>query len=153
HNRITLWDLGQNPVGVIDADSTSTLEFGPTTGSASTLTDRFGSTFERQTSAGHDFRTYYEAWRRVAGGTTYGALGDWSSIRTDQVYNEGVERRIELGRPNIMPILAGRLPMVATDRISYALRALIATPSSSEHYRVLVRNAAGEFVDQNGTEI
>src|SRR5439155_17275055 len=77
HDRISLWDLGQNPVGVIDADSSSSLELNPTTGAASTLTDRFGapSSFERQTLGGRDLRTYYEAWRRVSGGTTYGALG------------------------------------------------------------------------------
>jgi len=42
HQRINLWDLGKNPIGVIDADTSSTLEFAPSTGAASTVTDRFG---------------------------------------------------------------------------------------------------------------
>ncbi len=154
HNRINMWDLGQNPIGVLDADSSSTLEFGPVTGSGSTVTDRFQAdpAYQRQTYAARDFRTYYEGWRRTQN-STYGAVGDWSTARTDLPYNEAIERRSMLGRPNIMPILAGHLPIGKTRRFTYALRGLVATPSNIDHYRLFVANSAGQFLDRDGTQI
>ena len=74
--RINLWDLGMNPVGVLDADTASTLEFAPVTGSASSVASFVPGPGERQTLGARDFRTYYEAWRRT-GNSTYGAVGDW----------------------------------------------------------------------------
>ena len=155
HNRINLWDLGGNPVGVIDADSSSTLELGPTTGAASAVSEPLGpgSGYERQTLGARDVRTFGEAWRRVPGGPTYGAVGDWSTARSDQPYNESTERRSQLSSPNITGILGGILPVVRTQRIRYALRMLIATASNSDRYRLFVRNAAGEFLDQDGAVI
>src|SRR5262245_26408121 len=74
HHRITMWDLGANPIGVIDADSGSTLEFGPVTGAASSVTDIYGVSpvRERQTLGVRDVRAYYEGWKRSEN-TTYGA--------------------------------------------------------------------------------
>lgn len=154
HNRINLWDLGKNPIGVIFADSTSTAELGPTTGATSTSTERFGvvPTFERQTGASRDTRMFYEGWRRT-GTSTYGAVGDWSAHRSDIPYGEDVEQRSELSRPNIMPILAGRIPFVRSNRVTGAIRMLIASPRYDKSYRLFVRNAAGEFLDHDGAEV
>ena len=89
----------------------------------------------------------------MPGGPTYGAVGDWSTARSDQPYNESTERRSQLSSPNITGILGGILPVVRTQRIRYALRMLIATASNSDRYRLFVRNAAGEFLDQDGAVI
>jgi len=154
HNRINMWDLGRNPIGVIFADSNSTAELGPTTGATSTSTEAIGTVpaFKRQTRAGRDVRTFYEAWRRN-GTSTYGAVGDWSTFRSDLPFGEGIERRSELSRPNIMPILAGHIPFVGSERISGALRLLIASPRHSDFYRRFVRNASGEYIDHDGAQV
>ncbi len=154
HNRINMWDLGRNPIGVLDADSGSTAELAPTTGATSTSTERLGviPSFERQTGASREVRTFYEAWRRTEG-STYGAVGDWSSFRSDQPFTEDVERRTGLSRPNVMPIIAGRIPLIGSDRVVGAIRMLLASGKHNESYRLFVRNASGEFIDHNGPEV
>lgn len=154
HNRINMWDLGRNPIGVLNADSSSTAEFGPTTGATSSSTERLGviPTYERQIGASREVRTFYEAWRRTES-STYGAVGDWSSFRSDLPFSEDVERRSELSRPNIMPILAGRIPLIGSDRVNGAIRLLLASPRTSDFYRRFVRNASGEFLDHDGAEV
>jgi hypothetical protein len=154
HHRITMWDLGGNPIGIIDADSGSTLEFGPVTGAASSTTDIYGVSpvRERQTLGMRDVRMYYEGWKR-SGNTTYGAVGDFSSRRSDEPYSQGLERRTKVARSNLMAILAGRLPLVKTDRIQYALRALLADPEAEDRYLTFVSNSSGDYLDLDGAQV
>src|SRR5213594_1558731 len=57
-NRITLWDFAGNPTGVLENDSTSTVELQPTTAAISSLHDVAGNgrLLERQDLAAREIR-------------------------------------------------------------------------------------------------
>jgi len=152
NNRITMWDFAGNPTGLLDADSTSTLAFRPGSSSAASVRDvsGVGATIERQDLAAREVRLGYEAWRRRPGASAFGAIGDFGVLRLDRPFNGAFERRSRFSQPNVMAVLNGRLPYVKTARALCALRAVYGFESAVDEYRLIERNAAGEYVDRDG---
>ena len=154
HNRIRMWDFAGNPTGIAEAESTSTFELRPMTGSASGVRDlRDGaSLLERQDLAARATRFGFEGWRRTSGSTAYGVVGDVASLRYDRLYGDDSERRSQFSLPRAMPVLTGRLPY-ASGRWSYALRLSYSGENTSDKYLSLVRNGAGEYLGRDGMEM
>ncbi len=152
HNRITLWDFAQNPAGLTLNDSASTLSLRPATASASSVSD-FSDLLgagERQNLAGRGVRLGYEAWRRIPGLSVFGAIGDVGQARTDRPYSREVEQRTYSAQPNVMAVLGGRMPYFWSPRLHYSLHAIAAGGSAKDEYRLITRNAAGEYIDREG---
>lgn len=152
NNRITLWDFAGNPTGILDADSVSTLEIRPAAAMNSSVHDANDATggFERQDFAGSRQRVAVEGWRRSGGTTVFGVFGEVSMSRTDRPYDLVEERRLMLSQPTGSMILNGKMPWIATERMRYALHATLASESADEEFRLIRRNAAGEYVNQTG---
>lgn len=155
HSRITMWDFAGNPTGILEADSTSTLEIAPGTASAAAVRDLFGLTpvLERQTLGAREVRVQYEAWRRASRETAYGFIGDVGVLRFDRPYTESVEHRSVYTQPRVMPILNGKLPFFLTEQLRYALRGVYEYQSLNERYRTFVVNGQGMYLDQNGDHV
>lgn len=151
HSRFTLWDFGANPVGVLDADSSSTAELFPSTASLSGVHDLPQGEI-RQDLAGREARLGYEIWRRMAK-TAYGVAGNLGYLRTDNPYTESMERRSSLRQPTAMPVIAGHVPYVHSQRWLYSARLFWSGESSVDQYRDVVGTAMGEFIDQDGTQL
>jgi hypothetical protein len=156
HTAITLWDFAANPLGILQADSTNTIELYPGTSSLSDMEDLAGTppeVFERQSAAARESRLAYEVWRRMAGRSAYGFAGDVAQLRRDELFSGTVERRSSLSQPTIMPVMTGRLPFVKTNRWLYSVRLFYSGEHSLDQYRGLAQNGQGEYIDQNGTEL
>jgi opacity protein-like surface antigen len=152
HNRINLWDYAGNPAGLSLDDSASVLYLRPTTASASSVQD-FNDLLgagERQDFAGRGVRLGYEAWRRIPGLSVFGAIGDVDQRRIDQSYTREVELRSNSARPSIMALVGGRIPYFWSPRLHYALRVISGVGSLNDEYRLITRNAAGEYIDRDG---
>jgi hypothetical protein len=152
---ITLWDFALNPIGVLDADSSSTLELYPATSSASDVVDTPGDPIltQRQDLAARESRVAYEVWRRVGRRTAYGFAGDLGQLRMDGLYADGIERRSTLSQPTVMPVMTGHVPFVRSDHWLYALRLFYSGEGSTDEYRNTIRNSMGEYVNQDGTQL
>lgn len=154
-NEIDLWDFAANPVGVVDADSTSVFELRPTTWAGSGAHDVFSSGGvgrERQDMALRSLGVSYEAWQRTRG-TTYGLLGNFQTLRHDQPFASETELRSQFSQPSVMPVLSGAVPFAAPDRLRYALFARYAYQNSTDSYREITHNSVGDYIDQNGGEL
>jgi len=149
NNRLDLWDFAANPVGLYDTDTTSVLAIRPVTNTSS---DARGFTSgELQTSATHDSRTQIDAIRRPGQGTTYGLLGEVTETRDDALYNINSERRSLLANPLAIPFIAGELPFLDRKRFHYAMTGVFGVTASHDEYRQFSTNAAGDYIDHNGT--
>lgn len=151
HNRINLWDFAAFPTGVVDADSNSVIELRPATASASSVHDLSGLERgrERQDLALRENRFGFEIWRR-SGMTTFGAVGDLDGLRHDEPYSDDTEHRRRLSQPNIVPLVAGRLPYTTSGNSRFALRVHYRTETVSEKYLTIVENGAGQYLDLHG---
>jgi hypothetical protein len=156
HTAITLWDFAANPLGILSADSSNTVEIYPATSSLSDVQDLNGQppvVYERQEQAARESRAAFEIWRRAGGKTAYGLAGDLGQLRWDEVTSETAERRSSLSQPTVMPVLMGRLPYLNSSRWLYSARLLYSGEHSVDRYRAIVQNAQGDFIDQTGIAI
>lgn len=152
HNRISLWDFAGNPTGLLDADSVSTFELRPGTASASAVHDLAGTAVrERQDLGARENRLGYEAWRRAEGTAAYGVAGEVAQLRFDQPYNDFTEHRSRMSLPSVMPVLMGRLPYTDSGKWLYSTRLFYSGESVDDEYRDFVHNAAGDYIDKDGT--
>jgi hypothetical protein len=151
-NQIALWDFAGNPVGILDDDTTSTLELMPTTAASSSLSDldNPGRLRERQHFASRNVTLDYEAWHRTARSSSYGLAGSVALLRTDQPVDLQTERRSNFTIPSIMGVANGHLPYLLTDRMQYALRAFYSYETREDGFRRIVSNASGEYIDVDG---
>jgi hypothetical protein len=154
HNRITLWEFAGNPAGISSADSTSTLELRPGTSSASDISDDVyqSGPFERQTLAGRGMRTGIEGWRR-AGGVAYGIIGDFNSVRMDEPFASGIERRTHVSDPRMMGAINGPMPYVKSGHMKYALSVFAGRERGEDQFMTYVTNGAGSYIDRDGTTL
>jgi len=152
-NSIELWDFAQNPAGLYDTDSTSVLEFRPTTASTSRTQDFQDAQGPGilQTEASRDARLALEAWHREKGATTYGLIGGIDLLRGDTPYDATTEQRDMVSNPAGMPVITGPMPYVLSDRMVYAIRGIFGINNVHDDYRLRVRNAAGSYIDKEGT--
>jgi len=152
-NRIHLWDFAGNPVGILDADSVSTLTLRPSTTSASSSVDQPGAygDIELQEAASRNSRFHIEAFRRPGTGTSYGIVGELTQLRTDALYSATSERRSQYSNPLGIPMVAGQLPFLDRERTRYAIYGIFGLNDSRDEYRRLSENATGRYVDHSGT--
>jgi hypothetical protein len=152
HNRFNLWDLAQNPTGLMEADTVSTFEVRPSTAAASAKRDVTpGQSFEREYLAAREILLGYEVWRRnTESGTVYGLHGDLGTLRVDRPFSDDVEERGQFQVPRLTGVFSGRMPYLLSDRLRYGLRIHYAREERNDEYRFMVRNSAGEYVGQTG---
>lgn len=155
-NHIDLWDFAGNPVGIVDTDTMSVFEVRPRSTSGSGIHDVYtpaGIGRERQDMALRTFGVAYEAWQRTGGGTAYGLVGSFQSLRQDAPFDIGTERRSEYSQPSVMPVLSGAMPFLLPERLRYALFGHYTYTSNKDVYREIVSNAIGDYVDQDGQQV
>jgi hypothetical protein len=152
NNRINLWDFAGNPSGLLDADSTSVLEFRPATASASSVhNDLAGDpTRERQDLAARDVRMGFEAWRR-AETVAYGFVGDVSSLRFDEPREVDLEQRTQFSQPAVTGVINGAIPLVMPDRLRFSVRMNYAGEDRRDQFRQFFHNGVGDYLDADGT--
>jgi hypothetical protein len=155
HTRIALWDFAANPLGILWADSTSTMEFFPATSSYSGDHKSAGGASDqrRQVLAGREGRVSGEIWRREGNRAAYGLAGTFAQLSTDAISGEAVERRTTFGQPTVMPVLVGHMPFVKSNRWLYSARFYYSGESSAANYNETVVNPQGEFIDQTGRPV
>lgn len=153
HNRIDLWEFTGNPAGMIDADSTSTLEFDPGTRSESDAHDLPGGARERQDFALRDAGVSYEALRRTSRETGFGLTGNYGTLRTDNPLTSDEEQRSKFAVPHNTGFLSGRLSFLWPERLRYGLRLQHRYESSDDDFLAIVKNGAGEFIDRDGRAV
>jgi hypothetical protein len=152
-NRIHFWDFAANPVGLIDADTLSTLTLRPTTHSSSSSVDLStpGGDLELQDAASRDHQLHFEAMRRPGTGTAFGVIGQVDQSRSDALHSYDSERRNQFSDPLAMPVVAGRLSFLNPERVRYAVFGVFGLSDSREEYRRLSDNGAGRYIDRTGT--
>jgi hypothetical protein len=155
HGAITLWDFAANPLGILSADTTTTMEVYPATSSYSGdhNSANGASDVRRQVLAGREGRVSGEIWRREGRRAAYGVAGTFGDLRTDAVTGENVEQRASYGQPTVMPVLMGHMPFVKSDHWLYSARLIYSGENSVADYNLTVMNPQGEFIDQTGTPV
>jgi hypothetical protein len=151
YQHISLWDFARNPVGLSRDDSTSTLDMWPGMGSASGVHDLPGAV--RQDDAGRTTDMNVESFYRDGHGNAFGAVGALNSLRHDTPYDQNVESSRSVSVPDVQPVLSGPFPYFGNDKLVYALRLRFGSEHVRNLYREFVHNAAGEFIDLNGTTV
>jgi len=144
HNQLNLWDFAGNPIGIIDADTASTVEIRPGTSSAAAVHVPSNGTAERQHLAGREVRLGYEAWRRADTTSTYGVYGDLAGLRSDVPYDQSTVLRGRYQQPSVAGALCA--PMPFTRHMRYALRAFYLNEGQTDEYRTFFTNANGEYL-------
>jgi hypothetical protein len=146
HNQLNLWDFAGNPIGVLDADTASTVEIRPGTSSAAAVHLPPGGT-ERQNLAGREVRLGYEAWRRADTTSTYGVYGDLATLRSDVPYNSSTVLRGSYHQPSVAGVVSASLPFVRHMR--YALDLFYLNEAQSDEYRTFFANANGQYLGKH----
>jgi len=149
-NRIGLWDFAANPVGIMEAESTSTLDFRPATSSSAGRHEAIGTGRERQGVASRELRMGVEAWERTRDGSAFGLYGDAATLRADDLFGETSELRRVLKAPRIAGVMSGRMPLFQRDRMRWAMDAFYGLEDRNNEYRTLFSNAAGEYLGKQG---
>jgi hypothetical protein len=150
NNGINVWDFALQPVGVLDADSVSTLELRPATAAASGAHDLItGVPGQRQDFGLRDMRVGYEAWRRTDI-LAYGFIGDISTLKFDQPTSEEFEKRSHFDVPSATVAMNGKIPRIS-DRWRYALELGYAREQQHDEFRLFLENPTGEYIDNQGT--
>ncbi len=155
YQRLTLWDFAHNPVGIPEADSTSTLDLRPGSSSALSAYDQQPGLVQlqggyREDLAGRATGMPFELVHRDGEGNAYGAVGTLASIDTDQPFSNDVEARQNVTHPEAMPFLAGPFPYFGGGKLHYALTLLFGKERVNKQYLGIVRNAGGDFLTLDG---
>ena len=93
HTRLGLWEFARSPVGVLEADTTSTVELWPNGAAGEVTTVNPDTDLERQTMVASGGRVGYEVWRRVQGSNAFGLYGTLESPTLGRPYNDDIEKR------------------------------------------------------------
>lgn len=146
HNQLNFWDFAGNPLGILDADTTSTFTLRPATASSAGVGDEIDTGRDRQYAGSREARFGYEAWRRTDEGTVYGLAGDVSHLSISRTYDGSTELRGTFEAPYVLAAINGRMPYFSSDLLKYEMHASFRGESSLDEYRTLYRNAKGDFL-------
>ena len=154
HNlTYSLWDFARIPVGLIDDDTTSTVDLDPGSDALSsvhTITDGR----ERQDLAARRTGAGIEAvYRSRESGGGFGYVGDLSNLRYDQPVGTESELRQSVLRPTGTLILTGVVPHYFHRHLEWGLHLKFLNETVNRQYREIVSNAAGEYIDLGGGEL
>lgn len=155
HQRLSLWDFAHNPVGIGPSDTTTTLELWPGTSAAGTVYDRppglVGTSGGfREELEGRSSKLPWELVHRDAEGNAYGIVGTAGSVQIDRPYDYDSENRLTVSHPEAMPFISGPLPWFGLKKLHYALSMIAGKEQVHSHYREVVRNAGGDFINLDG---
>ena len=148
HNQLNLWDFAGNPIGVMEADTGSTVEIRPGTSSAAAVHVPTNGNTERQHLAGREVRLGYEAWRRADSTSTYGVYGDFAGLRSDVPYDGTTVLRGRYQQPSVAGVVNAPMPFVRHMR--YALRGFYLNEGQTDEYRTFFTNANGQYLGKRG---
>lgn len=154
NNGMSVWDLAGNPMGLWAADSVSEIQVRPVFESADAGQDlTVGGTRERQTLGGHGADIGYEMFHRNKGGTVYGAYGTLSGVKLDRPYDSdtGIQRSIL--SPNVVALLSGKMPFVATERMRWLVRGQFLHSNMDVSYHQILENPGGSYAGIPGDAI
>jgi len=158
YQRITLWDFAGMPVGLGEADSTSTFDLRGNTASTLTAYDQPADLLPsgpgyREDLAGRSTGMPFEIFHRDADGNAYGAIGTVGGVHGDQPYDDGTEKRTSVDNPTLMPVLTGPFPYFGKGKLHYAISLLADKEAQHVQYREQVRTLGGTFIDLDGDQI
>jgi hypothetical protein len=155
HLRLDIWEFSANPAGLYESDSTSSLEFYPGTTARSTVHDEpaGAGTRVRQDAALREFRNGYETWRRSKGGTAFGVIGEFDRMRFDSPRAGETEVRSQFSMPRTSLVFAGKMPLILPERLRYGFAFTHRYESRQDETRLVVANAAGTYIDKDGTTL
>jgi hypothetical protein len=145
------WYLGGNPLGIHAADSSSTLDIRPESGSASGLHNQLDHL--REDLAGRANYFGMESFYRDTSGNAFGATGELKSVRTDVPYSASLETRHAVSFPYFSPAANGVFPYFGKGKLRYALRMQFGGEHVLDQYRTFIVNDAGQFLSKNGTTV
>ncbi len=145
HNGVDLWNFAGNPIGIFEADTTSSFDLRPETWSADGRHTPVGTTRERENLAGREMRVGYEAWKR-SDNSIYGFYGDVADLRADRPFSDTRVLRDHSAMPRIVGVLNGRMPYFESERMLYELHALYSSEKNVEQYRTYFSNAEGDYL-------
>src|SRR5215471_3085608 len=154
HNlTYSLWDFARIPVGLIDDDTTSTVDLDPGSDALSSVRT-MNDGRERQNLAARRTGAGIEAvYRSRESGGGFGYVGDLSNLRYDQPVSTGSELRQSVLRPTGTAILTGVVPHYFHRHLEWGLHLRFLNETVDRQYREIVSNAAGEYIDLGGGEI
>lgn len=150
---INLWDFARIPIGLATDDTTSTLDMRPGTDALSSVSRQsFGR--ERQNLAARSTLAQFESvYRNRESGSMFAVVGDFNSLRWDRPYSTSVELRQGLLHPEVMPVLGGVVPRFFSGRLGWAAHLRFRAENVEDHYRLIVRNAAGDYIGLGGGQL
>jgi hypothetical protein len=150
HNAVDLWDLAGNPIGVFEADTSSSFDVWPGTSSADARHTPTGGTLERENLAGREVRLGYEAMKRSTN-SAYGLYGDFADLRSDRPFSDTRELRDRIDVPRVVGVLNGRMPYFQTQHMLYEIHAFYSAENSSDEYRSFFTNGEGQYLGREST--
>jgi len=158
----SLWDLAALPAGLYADDTTSTLDLRPGTDALSSVS-RIELGRERQDLASRRTATQTEAvYRNHETGSMFGFVGDLSSLRWDHPYAPTIaargttlpiELRESLVHPEANAILGGEIPRYFHHHLRWGAHLRFRDETVEDQYRLIVENAAGQYIDLAGGEV
>lgn len=149
--RFDLWDYAQNPLGIAENDSVSTIELWGRSDATASMRGLITRVGERQTLAGRASEMPIEVWRRnPKAHSVYGLAGRVQGLRQDIEAGEDIERRRVVNSPSIMPVIAAPFPWLLKGKLDYAVRLQFGGETVEDRFRHYVTNPAGDFLDLEG---
>jgi hypothetical protein len=153
HNHVNLWDFAGNPTGIAEAESLTVFEYRPGTRSSTALRDLAPATRERQQLSARQVRHGIETWKRAAGETAYGLIGEVATLQWDRPFSGAVEERGKFTVPTLGGAVNGRLPWVPSTRFDYALRVGFSLERYDDLYFDIFQLPQGEYIGKSSTAV
>lgn len=151
-NQNNLWDFAGMPIGLVAADSGSTIDLRPGTHSLSSVRGLNGG-LDRQNLAARGTSAQTEAVYRGDKGAMFAFVGDLSSLRWDTPYSNDQERRQGLHHPEAMVVLSNRMPRFLGFMDRWAAHLRFRDEVVQDQYRTIVNNAAGQWIGLGGDQL
>ncbi len=155
NNHLELWDFARNPVGIYEADSTTTIQIRP--GTATTTSEQvmpIGGTPQIHELVDDRYALLgYEVWRRTSNKNAYGFYGDLTATRDAQPYSADQAVSYRVNDPGGTLALNGTLPYLGKDKMKYAVRGTYVKAKSEEVYSLLAINPVGVYLEKGGNRV
>ena len=148
-----LWDFAQIPVGIATDDTTATLDLRPGTDALSSSHIRPEGATRQDLAARTTLVQFESVYRNHETGSMFALIGDLSGLRWDRPYASSVEVREGFTHPQAMPVLGGTVPRLFGGKLAWAGHLRFRQESVEDHFRSIVTNAAGEYIDLAGGQL
>ena len=154
NNHLELWDFARNPAGIVDADTSTTLQVRPGVATASVQQAMpLGQPVIHQLLDTRQGIMGYEVWRRTNNGNAYGFYGDVLADRFAEPYDAATGLSSRLNTPGGTLALNGRVPFWGNGRMHYSLRGTYTKGKTEDVYSFLAVNPTGVYLDKGGDRV